>query len=228
MVSLRHAGFASAPVRPSRTRGSLGSLLLALTVLARWAVAAPSPAEAPPELRGHPALGEDSAPVLVVEISSFKCSHCRTFHREVFPHLRERYINPGVVRWVVVNASDDPADQHTRIFAVAACVQRQGRFWESLDGLLDVASRAPRHLDSWLAGDHGLDRTELESCLRDRTTRAALAGDFALYASLKLRGTPTFLLWKRRPDGGFTRATIEGGQKLEHFQRVLDGLIAAP
>jgi protein-disulfide isomerase len=205
-----------------------GLLLLTLALPVRPAVAAAAPPEEPPDLRDHPALGRESAPVLVVEISSFKCAHCRTFHREVFPHLRERYINPGQVRWVVLNASDDPADQHARIFAVAACAHRQGKYWEILDSLLDVAHRAPSFLDSWLARSPVMDRTDLEACLRDRTVRAALAGDFALYAALKARGTPTFLLWKRRPDGGFTRASIEGGQKLEYFQRVLDALIASP
>jgi len=185
-------------------------------------------ADLPLDLRDRPALGREDAPVVVVEISSFKCSHCRTFHAEVFPALRAQYIDAGRVRWVVLNASDENADQFAKIFALARCAGRQGRYWELLDDLFRVAHRAPSFLEDLLAKNTRLDRPALDQCLRDRALRTVLADDFARYAALKVRGTPTFLIWKLGRDGTRTEATIAGGQKLDYFQRVLDGLLNAP
>jgi protein-disulfide isomerase len=186
------------------------------------------PAALPLDLRDRPALGREDAPVVVVEISSFKCSHCRTFHAEVFPRLREQYIAAGKVRWVVLNASDENADQFAKIFAIARCAGRQGRYWDVLDDLFRVAHRAPSFLEDLLANNALLDRPALDLCLRDRSLRNVLADDFALYAALKVHGTPTFLIWKLGRDGTRTEATISGGQKLDYFQRVFDGLLSAP
>ena len=181
--------------------------------------------ELPIGLADRPVLGSDSARIVVVEVASFKCAHCRTFHEQVFPTLRERYIAPGKVQWVVLNASDDPSDQFGKIFAMARCASRQGKYWDMLDSLFQVAHRAPSFLEDLVAKSSRLDRDGLDLCLRDRSVRMAVAGDFAEYARLKIRGTPTFVIWKLGANGQRTETTIAGAQTLEYFQRVLDDLL---
>jgi len=180
------------------------------------------------ELSGRPVLGATTAPIVVVEISSFKCAHCRTFHEQVFPLLRKNYIETGKIQWVVVNASDDESEQHGKIFALARCVHRQGKYWEMLDGLFSVAHRAPSALEALVAKSPLLDRSELAVCLAERTVRAAVASDFAHAARLKIRGTPTFVISKWNAHGQRTEATIAGAQTLVQFQRVLDELLKMP
>ncbi len=183
---------------------------------------------APLAKRERAVLGADSAPVVVIEISSFKCTHCRAFHEKIFPQLRERYVTPGKVQWVVLNASDDPSDQYSQIFSIARCALRQGKYWELLDGLFQVAHRAPSSLTDLMAKSPLIDRGELEICLRDRAVRTEVGVDFAEYARLKLKGTPTFLIRKMSTDGTLAETTIAGAQTLEQFQRVLDEMLKAP
>lgn len=183
---------------------------------------------APFTKRERAMLGADSAAVVVIEVSSFKCTHCRAFHEKIFPQLRERYVAPGKVQWVVLNASDDSSDQYSQIFPIARCALRQGKYWELLDGLFQVAHRAPSFLADLIAKSPLIDRGELEICLRDRAVRSEVGGDFAEYARLKLKGTPTFLIRKTSPDGTLTETTIAGAQTLEQFQRVLDEMLKAP
>ncbi len=45
-------------------------------------------------------IGRDSAKVTVVEYASFTCPHCATFHREVFPKLKEEYLDTGKVKFI--------------------------------------------------------------------------------------------------------------------------------
>ncbi len=180
------------------------------------------------DLRDRPVLGRDTAPIVVVEISSFKCAHCREFHEKIFPRLRAAYIDPGHVQWAMLNASDDPADQHSQIFTIARCAQRQGKYWELLDHLFQVANRPPSFLADLVAKSPLIDRADLEIGLRDRAVRNAVAADFADYARLKARGTPTFRITKTGPNGERTETIIAGLQSLEHFKGVFDKLLNSP
>ena len=45
-------------------------------------------------------LGKDDAPVTIVEYASMTCSHCASFHNNVLPALKEKYIDKGLVRVV--------------------------------------------------------------------------------------------------------------------------------
>jgi len=176
-------------------------------------------------LANRPSLGSVEAPIVVVEVSSFKCTHCRKFHETVFPRLIERYINPGHVQWVVLNASDDPSDQFSKIFDIARCSNQQGKYWDMLDSLFQVAHRAPSMLESLVAKSAHINRDELDMCLRERPTRSTVVADFSLYARLKLKGTPSFLIWKMGPNGQTVETSIAGAQTLDQFQRVFDELL---
>ena len=182
----------------------------------------------PIELTDRPVLGVNTAMVLVVEISNFKCTQCRNFHETVFPALRKDYIETGKIQWVVVNASDDESEQYGKIFSIARCAQRQGKYWELLDGLFSVAHRAPSVLGALVAKSPLLDRSELEICLADRAVRAGVASDFAHAARLKIRGTPTFVISKWGATGQRAEVTIAGAQPLAYFQRAFDDLLKKP
>jgi protein-disulfide isomerase len=192
----------------------------------------PAPAgkgeRAPIDLRDRPVLGSDTAPIVVVEVSSFKCTHCRVFHEKLFPLLRQQYIDPGKVQWVVLNASEDAAEQFGRTYAIARCALRQGKYWDVLDSLFQAANRPPSKIEDMIAKNPSIDRGELELCVRDSTRQKTIEGDFKLFSQLKIRGTPTFLVWKLGADGQRTETRILGTQRLDYFQRVLDELLKSP
>jgi protein-disulfide isomerase len=177
--------------------------------------------------RDRPSLGSERAAVVVVEISSFKCSHCRAFHEQTFPRLREQYIASGRVQWVLLNAADDPAEEFSPVFPLARCALRQGKFWEVLDALFQAGNRGPSLQRDLIAKHPLLDRSALADCERDRMVRQEVAADFAEYRALLVRGTPTYLVQAAGRDGARTRVTIAGAQSLEYFQRVLDEVLAA-
>lgn len=53
-------------------------------------------------------LGNTKAPVVVINYSSLTCGHCAQFHNTVFPEIKKKYIEPGLVRIIF---RDYPADQ---------------------------------------------------------------------------------------------------------------------
>ena len=43
-------------------------------------------------------LGNPDAPVKIVEYASFTCPHCATFHLDVLPNIKEKYLDKGLVQ----------------------------------------------------------------------------------------------------------------------------------
>ena len=44
-------------------------------------------------------LGKSDAPVQVAEYYSMTCSHCAAFHNNIFPTVKSKLINTGIVRF---------------------------------------------------------------------------------------------------------------------------------
>jgi len=183
---------------------------------------------APFAVRERPSLGSTNAPIVVVEFGSYKCSHCQEFHRRVFPDLYERYVKNGQVQWFIVPASDDAAEQSGRIFTIGRCVDRQGKFWETLDFLMTISHKPPTFLNDLVAQNSAIDSNELGVCLQQREPRMLVARDFDEYRLLKVQGTPTFIVRKLRADGTRTETVVRGFQSAEYFQRIFDELAKSP
>ena len=52
--------------------------------------------------------GDPKAPVTIVEYASMTCPHCADFHVNTYPALKERYVAPGKVRYVLREFPLDP------------------------------------------------------------------------------------------------------------------------
>ena len=46
-------------------------------------------------------IGDASAPVTIIEYSSLACPHCQIFHSNIYPVLKEKYIDTGKVKLVL-------------------------------------------------------------------------------------------------------------------------------
>ena len=223
-VSLRLTWFAR---RCSRVI-ALSFLLGAASAAGSAAVDSPPVSAASVDLRGRPTLGSATATVTVLEISSFGCSHCAEFHRSTFPALREQFIETGQVRWVVLNASDDPADQHAKVFAIARALQERGQYWDHLDLLFQIGRRSSSFVDRALAKVPELDPQALAAEASTFAIRQAVAADFKQLVELKLPGTPVFIISKTSADGRRTETRIAGAETLEHFRRTFAAILQAP
>ena len=65
------------------------------------------------------ALGDEKAPVTIIEYASMTCPHCATFHDTTYPELKKRYIDTGKVRFIF---REFPLDQLApAAFMLARC-----------------------------------------------------------------------------------------------------------
>ena len=209
-------------------RSTLFLLFAALPGLA-FAVAETDPRlGAPFEKRARPSLGSELAPIVVVEFGSYKCGHCEEFHQNVFPALKQGYVDAGKVQWFIVPTSDNPADQSGQIFLIGRCVEQQGKFWDQLQFLMTLSRRPPSFLNDLVRKNSAINGEDLTFCLQQRDTRILVAKDFEDYHALKVGGTPTFVIRKLRADGTRAETTVRGYQSAEYFQRIFDELAKTP
>ena len=220
------------PVAFRRLLVSIGAVLLlaGAGVCAARAEAAPiDPAlGAPLTVRTRPTLGSETADIVVIEVRSFKCAHCRSFHERVFPTLKEKFIATGVIRWVRIDGTPDKSDANSGVFAVARCATHQKNY-DILESFLFRNGARP---SSFLYGQAenlpGIDANALASCIRSGDSLPDVRADFADVAALKVTVLPTFILRKRRPNGEFLEARIEGYPQADYFERTLAQLRNQP
>jgi protein-disulfide isomerase len=159
---------------------------------------------------GFPQLGSADAPVKIIEVGSFDCPVCRSFHDLAIPTLLER-IQKGEVQYTYVpvfGTGHVPLGE--RAGFAALCALDQGKFWQYHDGLFnwqDFGSQA--FVDTRLengAEALGLDMIAFNECLQTRAKLPILqaAIDYA-QASPDFKGTPLVLVngisvnWSRLP-----------------------------
>jgi protein-disulfide isomerase len=234
MSSIRQRKRGAVPGRPAMAWLPASLVLSALVAMGSAWGAPGDPAGSDPrlgapfEVRDRPVLGSDKAPITFVEVISFKCPHCREYLEHVYPQLKAQYVDTGKVRVVMINASDDPADANTKIFAIGRCLNKQGQLWSQLDFLFKISGKPPSFYDDLLAQNAAINGDDLAACLQDWSTKQLVAGDFAEYEHLEVHGTPTFFISMMKANGERTKARVDGYEDLAFFQRVFDALLAQP
>jgi protein-disulfide isomerase len=141
-------------------------------------------------------LGEDDAPVTIVEYLSMTCIHCANFHNNTLPEIKERYIDTGQARLIMREFPFDPRAEagamlarcaDTRYHAMTDVLFRQYDNWVRVEdartALLQIARVA------------GFSQESFEACLTDqqllndvRAVRARGQDNFGVDS------TPTFFI----------------------------------
>ena len=182
--------------------------------------AAPKPRLEWMELRevGHP-IGEESAPVTVVEFSDYGCAYCSRFTQEVFPQLYEEFIETGRVRWVHVPFVLGKFANSEEAALASSCAAEQGAstFWSVHMALFrrqpEWRSGDPRPAFSRYVADAGADPGAFEACYGEERPAGALDRAEQIAAAAGVSATPTFFIDGRR---------LQGAAPVEELRRVLE------
>ncbi len=142
-------------------------------------------------------VGNPDAKIKLVEYFSLTCPHCARFHHEIFPILKRKYIDTGILQ---LEFRDFPLDQWAlRAAALSRCIPSK-----HYPAFLDVLMKQQK---SWTASKDifaslvrigklaGYKQEFIKSCmsnekLLDGIIRIRLEGE----KKYKVRTTPSFLL----------------------------------
>ena len=151
-----------------------------------------------------PFLGDDNAPVTIVEFSDFQCPYCSRFRDQTFDLIKENYIDTGKVRFVYRDfplSSIHPMAQ--KAAEASECADEQDKFWEYHDKLF--AGQSSFSVDSFKqwAKDLGLDATKFNSCLDSGKYTNEVKSDLADATASGGSGTPYFLIGNTQLSGAY-------------------------
>lgn len=164
-------------------------------------------------------LGNPEASVTVIEYASLTCGFCAAFHTSTFPAVKERYIEPGLIRYITrMYPLDDVA-------LSAAMVTRCGNenlYYPMLETLFErqrqwaVVERPGPELFR-IARQAGFTEESFQACLTNQTLYdAILTQKNSAFEELGVQSTPTFF---------FNGKLVSGALSIEAFAREVDPLL---
>lgn len=194
------------------------TVLTASSVLPSFALAQSGDLMAPgplPEM----ALGNETAPVTVVEYASMTCGHCRNFHVSVWPEIKKAYVDTGKVRFILREFPFDP--RAAAAFMLARCVG-DDKWYPTVDLLFKTQDQWARAEDARAALQQtmavtGMSGKQFETCLTDQALLDKVNAVANKGKELGVDSTPTLFI-------NGTKYT--GAMPFDEFAKVVDPLVA--
>lgn len=158
-------------------------------------------------------IGENSAPITMVEFSDFQCPFCARFFTTTFPSLHENYIKTGKVKLVY---RDFPLDFHPQAMPAAMaseCAHEQGRFREMHDLLFNnqaewVGNEKAVETMQGYAKKLGLSSAQFNSCMKDNKYASEIRKDIIDGSAVGVSGTPSFFINGKYLSGALPYETV--------------------
>jgi protein-disulfide isomerase len=165
-------------------------------------------------------LGNDNAPVTLIEYGDYQCPYCGQFFAQTEPSIISAYVNTGKVRMVFRNFAFLGAES-TAAAEAADCAQDQGKLWQYHDALYAAkvgdAEKGGAEDDGFfnralflqLAQKTGLDIPTFTSCMDSNKYASQVASDTQAASALGVNSTPTFFVNGTQILGAEPYATFE-------------------
>ena len=164
-----------------------------------------------------PFIGDENAPVTIIEWSDFECPFCARFYSQTLSLIEENYINTGKVKLVF---RDFPLSFHPNAQKAAEaseCADDQDMFWEMHDKIFEnQQTLSTANFKKW-AADFGLDTTEFNNCLDSGKYASEVQKDMADGSAAGIRGTPGFII---------NGELISGAQPYANFEAAIEAALS--
>lgn len=167
-------------------------------------------------------LGDEDAPVTIVEFSDYQCPYCGKFFRETLPAIKEKYIDTGKVKLVY---RDLPLSFHQDAYPMAhlaECVRDQkgdDAYFKIHDKIFELMGQSGIDSEAMLAyaAELGVDTDELTECTESDKFKQEIEGDIADANKVGINGTPGFIV---------NNNVISGAQPFAAFESIIEAELA--
>jgi protein-disulfide isomerase len=167
-------------------------------------------------------LGDPDAPYVIVEYASMTCPHCASFYNNVFPDVKEKYIDTGKARFVF---REFPLDGLAVAASMLARCAGEERFYPMIDGLFEtqetwaVPGEDGKHKLLLIAKQAGFSQESFEKCLADKELFDKLvAVRKKAHEEFGVDSTPSFFVNGKKLDG----------IAIENFDAAIEGPAGTP
>lgn len=145
-------------------------------------------------------MGDENAPVTVIEYASYTCPHCANFHEETFKKLKQNYIDTGKVKFIHREVYFDQFGLWAGM--IARCGGDERYF-----GLVDliyggqkdwIADGSPATIVAnlkKLGRTAGMTDAQLDTCLQSEENAQSLVAAYQQNAGAdEITSTPSFII----------------------------------
>jgi len=175
---------------------------------------------------GKPSLGQEDAPITIVEFSDYQCPYCKRHFSTVFPIIKKEYIDTGKLRYVFRDfpiASLHP--QAKKGHVAANCAGEQNKFWEMHDTLFQNSKDFSVPALNRYAQEIGLDGDRFKNCLQSGKYARRIEKEIAEGTKAGVRGTPSFFVGQSGSGETITGTIVRGAQPMARFRQVIEKLL---
>ena len=178
-------------------------------------------AESKPKVESLPemALGKVDAPVVMINYSALTCNHCAEFHEKVLPIIKEKYIEPGLVRVIF---RDFPGDQLSLMAHQLAWCRGEIKYMDFVHLLYSTQEKwlldpDPVGAMKAIALQNGITAEQYKACIEDnevldRIVQTRLEGQ----KKYNISATPTIIINAKIHDHALS---------LEEFEEIVRPLL---
>lgn len=149
-----------------------------------------------------PRLGNEDAPVKIVEFGDFKCPACSQFSNEIKPQIVQDFVNEGKAAFYFVNmAFVGPDSETASLAALSVYHQSNDEFWKFFDAV--YANQGDEN-DEWATADFlvslaekeklAIDYDLLRKDIEDRTYADELKSDIQVASDSGVTTTPSLFI----------------------------------
>jgi protein-disulfide isomerase len=162
--------------------------------------------------------GSADAPVTIVEVSDYGCSHCRDFNLQTAGLIEDLYVTPGQVQWMVLPFA--LGSQTAPAAAAAMCANEQDRFFDFHRRLFELGPPQSLTEAGFLqaANDVGLDADSFATCIASGRHQQSLQENIRVATLAGINATPSFFV---------NGQLIEGNRPLTTFQQEISSAVGS-
>ncbi len=170
-------------------------------------------------------LGDQNAPVTVVEYADFQCPFCERFFSDAGAQIREQYVKTGKVKMIYRDFAF-LGPESTAAAQAAECAKDQGKFWAYHDALYNTEAvdakenngNLNRSLFLSLAKNLKMDTDAFTSCIDSNKYSDVVSKSVADAQAFGVSSTPTIFVGTQK---------ILGAQPFSVFQAAIDQALGA-
>ena len=144
-------------------------------------------------------LGQDDAPMTIIEYASMTCDHCAAFHNSVLPEIKTALIDTGKARLIY---RDMPWDKFAVKAAKIARCAPPGKYFDVVKAVFENQHNWARGSDPLkglveLGVNAGMEEKFVQSCVDDEALEKRIIENVqAAQKEYNVNATPTFIFLK--------------------------------
>ena len=164
-------------------------------------------------------LGNKDAKIVVIEYASMTCAHCANFHKEVYPKIKENYIDTNKIKFIF---RDFPLDKQALFGSVLAKCAPKEKYFDFVKLILSTQKK-------WVTSDDtfidklknigklaGLTESKINNCFKDEQIVDNIINT-RTFAERKynISSTPSFIINNKK----------YSDMSYENFEKIIENLI---